>query len=128
MTKQSENERKPFLRITKDDLTIQTFAAGGPGGQHQNKTATGVRIIHEPSGARGECRTSRSQLDNKRTAFRLMCADPKLMLWVKFQMAMKDGILAEAEAYAEREINNPAHISVEVQRDGKWVREDELGE
>jgi len=115
--------RTPFLRLTKDDFEIQTFRSGGPGGQHQNKTSSGVRIIHHASGAIGECRSERSQLQNKQLAFRRLAADPKLRAWIKLEVARRDGLLAEAEAYAEREINNADHILVEIQRDGKWTPE-----
>ena len=71
-----------LFSITKKDLEIQTFRSGGPGGQHQNKTDSGVRIIHRPSGAVGESRSERSQRDNKRIAFRRMMDDSKLKLWI----------------------------------------------
>lgn len=42
------------IEIKPDDLEKQTFCSGGPGGQHQNKTQSGVRLIHIPTGVRGE--------------------------------------------------------------------------
>ena len=62
--------RELLFSITKDDFTIQTFRSGGKGGQNQNKRETGVRIIHNDSGARGESRNHRTQLANKKEAFR----------------------------------------------------------
>lgn len=41
------------IEIKDDDYIKQTFSAGGPGGQHQNKTQSGVRLIHK-SGVRAE--------------------------------------------------------------------------
>lgn len=61
-----------LFSITKKDLEIQTFRAGGKGGQNQNKRDSGVRVIHKASGARGESREHRGQLENKRAAFRRM--------------------------------------------------------
>jgi|SRR5581483_6603836 len=75
--------RKPNITVTKKDLVVETFRAGGPGGQHQNKTETGVRVTHPPSGAVGEARDSRSQADNKKAAFLRMTEDPKFQLWIK---------------------------------------------
>jgi peptide chain release factor 2 len=51
------------IEIKSDDYIKQTFSAGGPGGQHQNKTQSGVRLIHK-SGVRAESRTERSQHKN----------------------------------------------------------------
>jgi peptide chain release factor 2 len=56
------------------DLEMQTFCSGGPGGQHQNKTQSGVRLIHKPTGVRGESRTEKSQLKNKENALKLVKA------------------------------------------------------
>ena len=47
---------------------IDVFRAGGKGGQHQNTTNTGVRLVHRPTGTRAESRTERSQSANRRRA------------------------------------------------------------
>jgi protein subunit release factor A len=47
---------------------VETFASGGKGGQHQNKTASGVRLIHLPTGVRAASRNERSQHRNKSLA------------------------------------------------------------
>ena len=44
---------------------VETFMAGGKGGQHQNKTESGVRLVHRPTGVRTESRKERSQHRNK---------------------------------------------------------------
>jgi peptide chain release factor 2 len=47
---------------------VDTFRAGGKGGQHQNTTESGVRLVHRPSGIRCESRSERSQHRNKARA------------------------------------------------------------
>lgn len=64
--------KERILSVTIHDCEVQTFRSGGKGGQNQNKRDTGVRVIHHPSGARGEARDQRSQLQNKKSAFRRM--------------------------------------------------------
>ena len=80
-------DNKPWLTVTLKDCRVETFRAGGKGGQNQNKRDTGVRVAHEPSGAVGEARDERSQLQNKKLAFRRMVNDPKFALWVRMQSA-----------------------------------------
>ena len=59
--------------VNEKELEMQTFCSGGPGGQHQNKTQSGVRLIHK-SGVRGESRTERSQPKNYANALALLKA------------------------------------------------------
>lgn len=50
------------------ECRVETFRSGGPGGQHQNKTESGVRLTHLPSGVTVSARESRSQYRNRRAA------------------------------------------------------------
>jgi len=59
------------IEVNEKELIMQTFCSGGPGGQHQNKTQSGVRLIHK-SGVRGESRTERSQPKNYKNALELL--------------------------------------------------------
>ncbi|MBY0326134.1 peptide chain release factor 2 [bacterium] len=62
------------IEIHSDDLERQTFRSGGPGGQHQNKTESGVRYIHLPTGIAAESRSERSQHKNDDLAMKLLKA------------------------------------------------------
>jgi peptide chain release factor 2 len=62
------------IEIRPEDLERQTFRSGGPGGQHQNKTESGVRFIHLPTGIAAESRTERSQHKNADNAMKLLKA------------------------------------------------------
>jgi peptide chain release factor 2 len=50
------------------ECRVDTFRAGGKGGQHQNTTESGVRLVHRPTGVRTESRTERSQHRNRQRA------------------------------------------------------------
>ena len=50
------------------ECRVETFRSGGPGGQHQNKTESGVRLAHEPTGITVLSRESRSQHQNRQIA------------------------------------------------------------
>jgi protein subunit release factor B len=92
--------REHVLRVTIKDCEVQTFRAGGKGGQAQNKTDSGVRVIHPPSGARGESREGRSQLLNKRAAFRRMAESPEFQRWCREQ-TLPEAVRLENEGVRE---------------------------
>src|SRR5213079_3474768 len=60
--------------LRDEDLKRDTFRSGGPGGQHQNKTESGVRYTHLPTGVAAESRTERSQHKNDANALALLKA------------------------------------------------------
>jgi peptide chain release factor 2 len=62
------------IDIRPEDLKRDTFRSGGPGGQHQNKTESGVRYTHLPTGISAESRSERSQHKNDQMALSLLKA------------------------------------------------------
>ena len=58
--------------IKPDELRIDIFHSGGPGGQNVNKVATAVRVVHLPTGTMAVSQDERSQLKNKTKAMNVL--------------------------------------------------------
>ncbi len=67
-----EAEKGMDIKISPEEVKMETFRASGPGGQHMQKTSTAVRLIHLPTGITVSIQSQRSQFQNREIAFRIL--------------------------------------------------------
>lgn len=126
--KNNKEGKQLLFSITRKDLVFQTFRSGGKGGQYQNKTESGVRIIHPASGAVGESRTERSQHQNRKLALQRLVESAKFKVWHARKVNEMLGQIEnqkELEQSVERSMCEH-NLKIEVKKNGKWVQVSKL--
>lgn len=111
-------EKKLLFSVTASDCEWSYTKGTGAGGQKRNKTSSAVHCTHRPSGAHGYSEASRSQLDNKRDAFRKMAETLEFKTWHQLETNRRTGAEAEIERKVEQELRK---VRVEVREDGVWT-------
>jgi peptide chain release factor 2 len=101
--------------INPNDLRIDTFRAGGAGGQHVNKTESAIRITHIPSGIVVQCQNERSQAQNKETGMK--------MLKTKLVRKQKEEAHAKVESIEKKSIEWGSQIRSYVLHPYKMVKD-----
>lgn len=111
--------KQKLFSVTIHDCRVDVFRSGGKGGQNQNKVNSGVRIVHEPSGAVAESREERDQLVNKKRAWKRLCESKEFQIWLKIETARRMGTLVDIEAEIDRSMH---HVKTESRdKNGRWV-------
>ncbi len=115
----SNTKNKQLLfSVTAADCDWSYTRGTGNGGQKKNKTSSAVHCKHTASGAYGYSESSRSQLDNRRDAFRKMSETDQFQQWVKLEFMKRSGQLSEIERLVEKEMQK---VKLEIKIDGKWT-------
>lgn len=107
-----------LFSVTASDCDWSYTRGTGKGGQKKNKTNSAVHCSHRPSGAHGYAEDSRSQADNKKTAFTRMANSAIFQSWLKLEALKRNGQMAIIDTQVAKELNN---IKVEIKQDGKWT-------
>lgn len=110
-----EYEEAAEIVIDPKDLRVDTYRAGGAGGQHVNKTESAVRITHLPTNIVVQCQNERSQIQNRETAMK--------MLKVKLLQKQKDERTQQEEKIEKKNIEWGSQIRSYVLHPYKMVKD-----
>jgi len=101
-----QRQAGPELILDPKDLKVETFRSGGPGGQHQNTTDSGVRITHGRTGLSAVSTDERSQHRNRQVALERL--QSKLLLQEHERRAREQSEQNRMHKHLER--GNPVRV------------------
>lgn len=110
-----------LFSVTADDCRFDFYRGSGKGGQKRNKTSSACRCTHIASGAVGQSEDSRSQLENKQTAFVRMANTKTFKDWHKTEVARVTGRLAQIEEEVDRQMNSNYLLIEGKNENNLWV-------
>lgn len=112
--------RELLFSVTAADCEWSYTRGSGNGGQKKNKTSSAVHCMHRPSGAHGYSEESRSQLENKRSAFVKMCESKEFKDWHKMECMRRMGVLDAIDRNIDKAMH-PSNFRLEIKHEGKWT-------
>lgn len=114
--------RELLFSVTASDCKFDYFRCPGKGGQKVNKTSSGARCTHPPSGAVGQSCDTRSQHQNKRIAFERMANTKEYQLWNRREVSRITGEEDRIKRNVEQSMRK---VRVEVKdENGRWTEVD----
>lgn len=117
--------KKLLFSVSVKDCEMQVFRGSGNGGQKKQKTSSGVRLIHHPSGARAESEEHREQFLNKKEAWNKLIQSKQFKTWHKIETSRLMG-QPTVEEQVEKEMA-PKNIKTEIKDEqGRWTTVSEL--
>lgn len=111
--------KRLVFSVTMKDLRLDTFTVGGHGGAGKDTSNTGVRLVHEASGATGQATGSRSQLTNKRVALKRLAQTQAFHAWAQAEAARLSGVPTVEQRVEESMA--PSNLVVEVHSQEGWI-------
>ena len=113
-----ELKKTLLFSVTAADCDWSYTRGTGAGGQKKNKTSSAVHCTHRASGAHGYAEETRSQLQNRQSAFRKMAETDKFKDWHRTECLRRNGQMAVIDANVAREMRR---VMVERKNDaGRW--------
>lgn len=117
------NDRELLFKVTAKDFEETHIRGSGPGGQHRNKTSTGVRLRHRASGAVAEATEHKSQEQNRREAWKRIRETREWKVWLRDVLAIASGQPTIAQR-VDRAMS-PENITTQILDDRqRWISVD----